>query len=70
MSVARNHWLLLVTVVALGVAAYFAFGLGSAEAGRSPVFHWHYWNDAWGCVWKDLYYPSGAFTGVTRFVEC
>ena len=62
MSVARNHWLLLVTVVALGVAAYFAFGLGSAEAGHGSGFYWQGWHN-----W-DGSYCQGLFNGTHRLV--
>jgi Co/Zn/Cd efflux system component len=72
MSVTQRHWLLLVTVLALGVAAYVAFilGSGAAEAHTTGSYHWHQWNDAWGCAYRTLYYPSGGSTGITHFLMC
>lgn len=47
MSVARRHWLLLVTVVSLGVAAYAAFFSGAAEASGFYWDGWWNWNGQW-----------------------
>ena len=62
MSVTRRHWLLLVTGVALAVAAYVAFVLGSgaAEAHTTGAFHWHL---EWDTCWR-LYTPTGAKTAI------
>ena len=69
MSVAiRSHWLLLVTVVALAVAAYVAFVLGSgaAEAHPSTGFHWHSGAYPWGEWWRCLYNAAGQWTGICQ----
>ena len=65
MSVTRDHWLLLVTLVALGVAAYVAFllGSGAAEAHYTGGYHWHH---EWDTCWR-LYYPSG---GPSPVIQC
>ena len=64
MSVTQRHWLLLVTVVALGVAAYVAFilGSGAAEAHATGSFHW-YWE--WDNCYR-LHTPSGAITTIVK----
>jgi hypothetical protein len=56
MSVTRRHWLLLVTALALAVAAWFAFGMGDADAGNviwknGKLYQWFN-----GCWWQ--YYPA------------
>ena len=48
----RRHWLLLVAVVAMGVAAYVAFilGSGAAEAHHGGGFYWEGWRN-WNGQW-------------------
>ena len=49
----RRHWLLLVAVVALGVAAYVAFilGAGAAEAHHGGGFYWGPWEQSSPWTW-------------------
>jgi hypothetical protein len=56
--------------IALVAIALFMIFSELAEAHRTGSYHWHYWNDVWGCVYKTLYYPSGGSTGISQFIEC
>lgn len=63
---ARRHWLLLVALAALVVAAVAAFWPGDIEAHWTGAYHWHFYRDWLGNWCRDLYYPSGGYTGITQ----